>query len=114
MSPSVPKRNQSAFLTNLFKSYHNLDLRLITPSGTAFTSKIAFFGLLPSLQLLLCESCKHDEVVIILPDEEHEDVVAAVEEIKRSNQAGRFMSMFTDKGKRAGFKNEKAQAEHQI
>ena len=45
----------------------NCDLRLVTRSGKiVLTKKITCFGLLPTINNLICQDCRHDEVVIVL------------------------------------------------
>ena len=74
----------SSMLGDMMLSRFRFDVLLVTSTGVVGTSKVALFGLLPSLVPLLCPGCTHEEVVIILPHTNREQVREAVKRLEEN------------------------------
>ena len=74
----------SSFIAGFCRMFNEAfsDMRIVTRSGIVTTNKMAFFGLLPSMKNLLCAECSHEEVVIIMPEEDNRNVQEAIKEMK--------------------------------
>ena len=74
----------------------DLDVHLVPGSGSLVRStKVAFFGLIPSLRTLLCKECSHEEVVIILPHAQEENLRVAINKLEEEQNIDKIIKILT-------------------